>query len=39
LGKEVHVLSEAITERSTAMVMEEVVFTFGAMWAVGWYLE
>ena len=39
LGKEVHVLSEAITERSRAMAIEVVVFVFGAVWVVGWYLE
>ena len=39
LGKEVHVLSEAITERSRATALELVVFVFGAVWVVGWYLE
>ena len=31
LGKEVRVLSEAITERSRAMAIEVVVFVFGAV--------
>ena len=39
LGKEVRVLSEAITERSRNMAIEVVVFVFGAVWVVGWYLE
>jgi len=39
LGKEAHVLSEAITERSRAMAIKVVVFVFGAVYVVGWYLE
>jgi len=39
LGKKVHILTEVITEHSRAMVIEAVVFVFGAVWVVGWYLE
>ena len=38
-GKKIHVLTEAITERSRAMAIEVVVFVLGAVSIVGWYLE
>ena len=41
MEKEVHVLSEAITlhSRAIAIAIEVVVFVFGSVWVVCWYLE
>jgi len=38
-GNEVHVMSEAITERSRAMAIATIAFVIRAEWVVGWYLE
>jgi len=37
-GKKVHVLTEAVTEHPRVMIIEVVVFVFGDVWVVGWYL-
>ena len=39
MGKEVHVLPEAITLSSRVMAIEVLVFVFGSMWVIGWYLK
>ena len=39
LRKEVHVLPRAIILSSRAMAIDVIVFVFGSMWVVGWYLE
>ena len=38
-GERGHVLPEAVIGHSRAMTIEVVVFVFGAVWVVGWYLE
>jgi len=39
LGKNVYLLNEAITEHSRAMAIEVLIFVFGVVWVVGWYLK
>ena len=38
-GKKIHVLTKAITECSRVMDIEVVVFVFGVVSVVSWYLE
>ena len=39
MGKEVHVLPEAVTLHYRLMAVEVVVFVFGSVWIIGWSLE
>ena len=39
MGKEVHILPDVVKLHSRVMPIEVVVFVFGSVWVLGWYLK